>query len=123
VDIKKLVSQYVAPLDIAGHPTGGAIDVTLIENGNELFLGTVYNAAPELSENKTYMNSNKITDEEKKLREILAEVMESAGFINYTPEWWHWSYGDKYWSYITKKPVKYNRIEDQQITRLITVSI
>jgi hypothetical protein len=28
--------------------------------------------------------------------------MGSAGFINYSTEWWHWSYGDRYWALITK---------------------
>ena len=24
--------------------------------------------------------------------------MKKAGFVNYPPEWWHWSYGDRYWA-------------------------
>ena len=50
-------------------------------------MGTVYNDAPDKSDNKTYMNSKLITHEEKYLREILFEPLESVGFINYTPEW------------------------------------
>jgi D-alanyl-D-alanine dipeptidase len=30
-----------------------------------------------------------------------------AGFVNYPPEWWHWSYGDKYWAFISGRPVSY----------------
>ena len=32
-EINKLLAQYVAPIKLAGHPTGGVVDVTLIENG------------------------------------------------------------------------------------------
>jgi D-alanyl-D-alanine dipeptidase len=27
--------------------------------------------------------------------------MDAAGFINYLQEWWHWSYGDRYWAFQT----------------------
>jgi hypothetical protein len=25
----------------------------------------------------------------------------SAGLVNYPTEWWHWSYGDRYWALLT----------------------
>jgi len=25
--------------------------------------------------------------------------MEAAGFVNYPTEWWHWSFGDRYWAF------------------------
>jgi hypothetical protein len=35
-------------------------------------------------------------------------VRESAerlvGFVNYPTEWWHWSYGDRYWALATGAP-------------------
>jgi zinc D-Ala-D-Ala dipeptidase len=27
--------------------------------------------------------------------------MDAGGFINYPQEWWHWSYGDRYWAFQT----------------------
>jgi len=27
--------------------------------------------------------------------------MAAAGFVNYPSEWWHWSYGDRYWAFTT----------------------
>ena len=24
-----------------------------------------------------------------------------AGFVNYPTEWWHWSFGDRYWAFVT----------------------
>ncbi|MDT7587682.1 MAG: zinc D-Ala-D-Ala dipeptidase, partial [Pseudonocardiales bacterium] len=25
-------------------------------------------------------------------------ALHSVGFVNYPTEWWHWSYGDRYWA-------------------------
>nr|WP_211267284.1 M15 family metallopeptidase [Nonomuraea candida] len=25
-----------------------------------------------------------------------------AGFVNYPTEWWHWSFGERYWAFITR---------------------
>ena len=35
-------------------------------------------------------------------RNLLARAMGGAGFVNYPTEWWHWSYGDRYWALISK---------------------
>jgi D-alanyl-D-alanine dipeptidase len=34
-------------------------------------------------------------------RELLARVLRGAGLVNYPTEWWHWSYGDRYWALVT----------------------
>lgn len=31
--------------------------------------------------------------------------MTTAGFISYPTEWWHYSYGDRYWARATKHPL------------------
>lgn len=54
-EIYKLTCQYVAPIDVAGHPTGGAIDITLLENGTEVDMGTEFNDIPIEPENLTYL--------------------------------------------------------------------
>ncbi len=36
-------------------------------------------------------------------RDLLAAAMDAAGFINYPAEWWHWSYGDRYWAFQTSR--------------------
>ena len=30
--------------------------------------------------------------------EVLSHALSEAGLANYTPEWWHWSYGDAEWA-------------------------
>lgn len=42
---------------------------------------------------------NDISTDAKKNRQLLLGVMEAHGFINYPTEWWHFSYGDRYWAY------------------------
>ena len=32
---------------------------------------------------------------------MLGEALTSAGMVNYPTEWWHWSYGDRYWAFGT----------------------
>jgi hypothetical protein len=34
-------------------------------------------------------------------RELLREVLQAEGLVNYPTEWWHWSYGDRYWAWVT----------------------
>ena len=28
-------------------------------------------------------------------------MLGGAGLVNYPTEWWHWSYGDRYWALVT----------------------
>ncbi len=34
----------------------------------------------------------------------MSAILSEAGFVNYPTEYWHWSYGDRYWAYMKKKP-------------------
>jgi D-alanyl-D-alanine dipeptidase len=115
-ELLKKLYEYVAPLDVAPHPTGAAIDITLIDtNRIEINMGTGFNAEPIDTENKTYTYNKLITKEEKGNRRILIETLEKVGFVNYPSEWWHWSYGDKYWGYIKRECALYNQVEEEEI--------
>jgi D-alanyl-D-alanine dipeptidase len=43
--------------------------------------------------------STKISKEAQKNRLIMNHVLAAVGFVNYPTEYWHWSYGDRYWAY------------------------
>ena len=94
-------SRCVAPPDIIPpHSTGGAVDLSIIGGrGRQLDMGERLGYFTE----KTYTHSEKISPEAGKNRELLISVMSKAGFINYPTEWWHWSYGDRYWAAVLKK--------------------
>lgn len=117
-EIFRIVSEYVAPIEVAGHPTGGAVDVVLLQGGKEVWMGTQFNAEPSETENRTFMNSVLIDEEAKKNRNILIRVMEMNGFINYPAEWWHWSYGDKYWAFIKKCASLYAPVSENEIAAM-----
>jgi zinc D-Ala-D-Ala dipeptidase len=37
-------------------------------------------------------------------RRVLMTALAAAGLVNYPTEWWHWSYGDRYWALLTGQP-------------------
>lgn len=103
-ELYQKVSAYVAPPDIVPpHSTGGAVDLTLMtSDGKEVDMGTRFNADPEESDFSNYTNAP-IGEDVREKRETLKKAMESVGFVNYPTEWWHWSYGDRYWAFIKGK--------------------
>lgn len=92
-----------APVEVAPHSTGGAVDLTLIDSNRNWFeMGTEFNADPIKTKGATYTLAENISHEARRNRELLSDAMSSVGFVNYPTEWWHWSYGDKYWALLTE---------------------
>jgi D-alanyl-D-alanine dipeptidase len=105
VQLRVLASRYVSPPEIAPHSAGAAIDLTLCAaDGTELDLGTAVNATPEQSAGACYTRHPSVTGRARRNRDILAEALHTAGLVNYPTEWWHWSYGDRYWAMETGAP-------------------
>lgn len=104
----KLVSPVVNPdgsANIPPHATGAAVDVYLIDDqGHAVDMGIHPKDWMRDKDGKlSKTDSADIPALAKKNRAILNQVMQEAGFINYPTEYWHWSYGDKYWAYLTKE--------------------
>lgn len=114
-------SKYVAPPNVAPHPTGGAVDLTLIDsNGIELDLGTPFDAIPHETDNATFFGATNISVVAIQNRQILAHALQSVGFVNYFTEWWHWSYGDKYWAVINNlDEALYDHVTEQDLLDLL----
>jgi D-alanyl-D-alanine dipeptidase len=84
------------------HSTGAAVDITLVdEGGNIVDMGGEidelsgcshpnYYAAQDSLEARKYHN----------LRQLLNEVLTSAGFRRHPGEWWHFSWGDQMWAWL-----------------------
>jgi len=101
-ELRRLVSRYVAPLDVAPHVAGAAVDITLVDgDGRRLRMGTAVDATPEESRNSIAFDADTISPEARANRTLLAEALVTAGLVNYPTEWWHWSYGDRYWAHVT----------------------
>ena len=101
-DLHHLVSRFVAPVEVAPHVAGAAVDLTLVDAlGEELDLGTAIDATPEQSDGACFFAADGISADARAHRRLLAAVLTSAGLVNYPTEWWHWSYGDRYWALAT----------------------
>jgi D-alanyl-D-alanine dipeptidase len=100
--VRVAASRYVAPPDVAPHTAGAALDLTLVSaEGVELDMGTPEGATPEDSDGRCYFAAAGIGGLARSNRELLRAAMAAAGFVNYPTEWWHWSYGDRYWALLT----------------------
>ena len=101
-DLHHLVSRFVAPVEVAPHVAGAAVDLTLVDDrGLELDLGTPIDATPEQSAGACFFAADNISPEAREHRRLLAAVLGGAGLVNYPTEWWHWSYGDRYWALLS----------------------
>lgn len=90
--------------NVPPHSTGAAVDLELIDNkGNLVDLGMAVKdwliVDPDLCE--TY--SKLLSIEAMQNRIVLLTIMSKHGFVNYPREWWHFSYGDRLWAYVTKQ--------------------
>jgi zinc D-Ala-D-Ala dipeptidase len=94
--LKERVHQWVALPSVAGHPTGGAIDVTLAENGQEFNMGGCIAdfSCPE----RLPTFAPGLTIEQQRCRRLLHDLMLNEGFAPFYGEWWHYSYGDREWA-------------------------
>ncbi|MCW2796469.1 M15 family metallopeptidase [Nocardioides sp.] len=104
-ELVRLTSRFVSPLEVAPHVAGAAVDLTLVDVcGDELDLGTPIDATPEQSDGACYFAADGIGADARAHRGLLARVLGGAGLVNYPTEWWHWSYGDRYWALATGVP-------------------
>jgi len=100
--LRRMTSRFVAPLAVAPHVAGAAVDLTVVgETGTPLWMGTAIDATPEESDNACAFDATNISAQARINRDLLATALGSEGLVNYPTEWWHWSYGDRYWAYRT----------------------
>lgn len=111
-----LTAQFVAPPWVAGHPSGGAIDITLSDfDGIELDLGCAYDEDEAASSGACFSHFDGLGPVAQLHRATMFAALEGAGFVNYPFEWWHWSYGDRYWAVATQRPhAVYGPVENEQ---------
>jgi D-alanyl-D-alanine dipeptidase len=103
--IRYETSKFVSPVEVAPHSTGGAVDLTLCDaHGAELDMGTVIDATPVASGNACFTAATTISARARRNRDVMIEALGSAGLVNYPTEWWHWSYGERYWALTTAAP-------------------
>lgn len=95
------IHRFIAVPSVAGHPTGGAVDVQLLKSsGDVVDMGT---KAHEFTK-ESYSFNPFVTREVWLNRQKLRQAMLSAGFAPFDGEWWHYSYGDREWAAYYNKP-------------------
>ncbi|MGF1771490.1 hypothetical protein L4C42_04170 [Vibrio wakamikoensis] len=110
-----IAAQLVAPTKtfegdplFPPHSSGGAVDIEIVD-----FKGRVIDFGMEIKDwisvdpslCETHISC--LSPVASKNRAMLVSVMSSAGFVNYSREWWHFSYGDQYWACLTGHPHAY----------------
>lgn len=78
------------PPETAPHPTGGAVDLTLVDGDDTVLL-------PECCVGPIPPAPDETT-------QLLTSALAAVGFVNHPARWWHWSYGDRFWACATQAP-------------------
>lgn len=80
------------------HSTGAAVDLTLInEQGQVVDMGSPIDELSPRSLPDYYPQASTYTAQ----RNLLNQVMNHAGFARHPEEWWHFSWGDQLWAWVT----------------------
>jgi zinc D-Ala-D-Ala dipeptidase len=82
------------------HSTGAAIDLSIIDAQHQpLEMGSPIDEMSDRSQ-PDYFKQEPQSQTFHDNRELLRQVMESAGFQRHPGEWWHFSWGDQLWAWI-----------------------
>ncbi len=88
------------------HSTGAAVDLTLVnESGQAVDMGSPIDEISPRSYPDHFAPSDAAADPDRarfhQHRQILNAAMASTGFRRHPQEWWHFSYGDQLWAWLT----------------------
>lgn len=98
-------ARWVAPIETAGHVAGAAVDLTVCtRDGREVDMGSPEAATPEESDGACCTDARGLSAHARENRAAMGAALRSVGMVNYPTEWWHWSYGDRYWAFLTRTP-------------------
>ncbi|MDF2541835.1 MAG: exopeptidase family [Herbinix sp.] len=124
-ELRNITTKFISypsknPLFPFVHSTGGAVDLTIVnELGEELDMGTGFDDFSDKANTSHYEDSvlaTELTMEKntshliRNHRRLLYHIMSEAGFTNLPSEWWHYDYGDLFWGYYKEKPSIYQGI-------------
>lgn len=98
MEIRELAHTQSASPDVAGHPTGGAIDITIVARDGPLDMGTTIADFRDESADRIKTFCPDLIREQRLNRAFLRSVLMRSGFAPYNGEWWHFSYGDREWA-------------------------
>lgn len=117
-EMSERAHSMVADPQVAGHPTGAAVDLTLWNKmaGASIDMGSGIAEFGDIA----YTNFPDLTDEQKHNRLYLQKLLMNEDFAPFLGEWWHFSYGDKEWAYYYRRPnALYDIVPLSSVQRLI----
>ncbi len=113
-ELYEAVHRMIAVPEVSGHPTGGAVDIVIINQKTKKIIdfgSKIYG----YSNKKHYVFSPEVKNNAKENRLLLRNIMMETGFAPFDGEWWHFSYGDREWSFYYKKSFAiYNQLLDDR---------
>lgn len=119
IDLYEEVHRYIAVPTVAGHPTGGAIDIIIKDESTSTSLdfgSTQY----DYSTKDCYVFTSHISEEAKANRMLLRHVLTEVGFAPFDGEWWHFSYGDREWAhYYSKDFAVYDQKSTVEVKKML----
>ena len=115
MEMYEYVHERIAVPSVAGHPTGGAVDVAIL-NCDTNRLVDFGSQILDWVDARRYYITNGIPDEARINRKILRDLMITEEFAPYDGEWWHFSYGDKEWAFYYKhKEALYTQVSASKV--------
>lgn len=116
------VNNFDGSQNIPAHNTGAAIDIEVINSeGHLVDMGMAVKDWAAVDPDLCLTDSQLITEKVRQNRQLFHKIMQTHGFINYPTEWWHFSYGDRYWAFY--QPVKqaiYGSVEGEGVESKFT---
>lgn len=87
------------------HSTGGSVDLSIIDDKGDLIkMGTNFDDFKDNVSTRYYEekieNGQNLSQEEMDFlnnRRLLYNIMSEVGFVNFSEEWWHFSFGNQAW--------------------------
>ena len=108
LEATKLISppaHFDGTPNIPPHSTGAAVDVEIVDaSGRVIDFGMEAKDWVRVDAEFCATAYEGINDAAKANRRMLCELMQAQGFVNYVREWWHYSYGDRYWAWTSGAP-------------------
>lgn len=107
--IKTFSGQKIVP----PHSTGGALDIEIVDSSGQVIdfgmeIKDWFRVTPALCES----DYPELAQAARENRNMLIDILQSEGFVNYPREWWHFSYGDQYWAFMKNSEYAlYDRVE------------
>ncbi|PSM48537.1 D-alanyl-D-alanine dipeptidase [Chroococcidiopsis sp. CCALA 051] len=89
------------------HSTGAAVDITLVDAaGMTVNMGSPIDEMSARSQPDYFASSaDPVEQKYHERRQLLQDIMLKAEFTRHPGEWWHFSFGDQMWAWLSDRPV------------------